>query len=105
MDEELTHVVLFEAALEDRDDLHDALAEGLSFPSHYGRNLDALNDCLSEVSEPCLVSVVRMRGWDDELPLAGYVDKACVCLMRAARENPALDVEIVFEQDDWSNKM
>ena len=102
MDEDLRHVVIYEAALEERDDLHELLAEGLGFPNHYGRNLDELNDCLSEVSDPSLVSVVRMRGWDDELPLAGYVDKACVCLMRAARENPALDVEIVFEQDDES---
>ena len=25
---------------------HDALAEAFGFPAYYGRNLDALNDCL-----------------------------------------------------------
>jgi hypothetical protein len=30
--------------------LHDAVAAALSFPGYYGRNLDALNDCLGEVA-------------------------------------------------------
>ena len=33
------------------DDLHGVLAAGLSFPGYYGRNLDALNDVLSDVAE------------------------------------------------------
>ena len=31
-----------------RSDLHKAFAEALSFPDHYGNNLDALHDCLME---------------------------------------------------------
>ena len=30
------------------DDLHDYLKKVMRFPSYYGRNLDALADCLSE---------------------------------------------------------
>ncbi len=30
-------------------DMHDALSEALEFPAYYGRNLDALNDCLRGV--------------------------------------------------------
>lgn len=29
------------------EDLHDALSAGLAFPEYYGRNLDALWDCLT----------------------------------------------------------
>ncbi|WP_348787442.1 barstar family protein [Leifsonia sp. NPDC080035] len=31
--------------------LHDDVAAGLDFPGYYGRNLDALNDCLGDVAE------------------------------------------------------
>ncbi|HEV2778619.1 MAG TPA: barstar family protein [Actinophytocola sp.] len=31
-------------------DLHRDIAAALSFPDHYGRNLDALNDCLRDVA-------------------------------------------------------
>ena len=30
-------------------DLHGDIAEALSFPDYYGRNLDALNDCMRDV--------------------------------------------------------
>ncbi|MDZ7931379.1 MAG: barstar family protein [Rhodococcus sp. (in: high G+C Gram-positive bacteria)] len=34
----------------DTADMHTALATALSFPGSYGRNLDALNDCLGDVA-------------------------------------------------------
>ena len=34
--------------LHDRAALHEALAEQFRFPAHYGRNLDALYDLLTE---------------------------------------------------------
>lgn len=75
-----------------REDVHVALAGGLGFPDHYGASLNALDDCLGDLSKPARVLVVRERG--EDLPVADYLDKVCVCLMRAARENPALDVEV-----------
>ena len=32
--------------------MHDMLARELGFPGYYGRNLDALNDCLSDIDIP-----------------------------------------------------
>jgi len=37
-----------------------AIGEALSFPDHYGRNLDALNDCLRDLDGP---SVLLWDGW------------------------------------------
>ena len=37
------------AAVEDCEDLHTRLARGLGFPDWYGRNLDALYDCLTDL--------------------------------------------------------
>ena len=41
----------------DKEALHAALAEQLEFPDYYGRNLDALYDVLSTVSEPCHIAL------------------------------------------------
>lgn len=38
--------------------LHDVLAESLGFPDWYGRNLDALHDCLTDVKEE---TEIRLR--------------------------------------------
>ncbi len=32
--------------------MHDELKAKLAFPSYYGKNLDALNDCLSDIAIP-----------------------------------------------------
>ena len=37
------------------DDLYDVFSQELSFPAYFGRNLDALYDCLSERREPVAV--------------------------------------------------
>ena len=96
-----THeVIIRERDVADRDDIHAALAAGLAFPSYYGASLNALDDCLGDVSRPSLVRVARERG--EDLPVGDYLDKVCVCLMRAARENPALDVEVRFAEPAMS---
>ena len=33
------------------EQIHDFLAEELNFPAHYGKNLDALYDCLTDITE------------------------------------------------------
>ena len=42
--------------IKDRDELHDSLKQGLGFPEWYGKNLDALSDCLTaEMTEEVLI--------------------------------------------------
>ncbi|MCR4648006.1 MAG: barstar family protein [Lachnospiraceae bacterium] len=36
--------------LNDRKEAHEYLAKLFSFPSYYGKNLDALYDCISEMN-------------------------------------------------------
>src|SRR5258705_9217266 len=40
------------SAWNSEQEMHQALASGLDFPDYYGRNLDALNDCLCDIGIP-----------------------------------------------------
>ena len=87
-------VVIYEDAFTSKGAVHAYLASTLDFPSYYGNNLDALLDCLTDISDPTRIALVRVR---DEGPLAQWFDKLALALMVAGRENPALDIEIFFE--------
>ena len=106
----MKEVILNEVQFATLKEVHLYLAEALSFPSHYGKNYAALSDCLGDISEPVIITVVRdcaedldqaeryedmdregnpeQVGWDD-------FTKICRVLMRSARYNPSLSVMIV----------
>ena len=41
--------------LTDRQTMHDYMKEVFNLPDYFGRNLDALHDCLSEVDEDYVI--------------------------------------------------
>ena len=45
--------------VENMTDIHSIFAKELSFPEWYGNNLDALYDCLTDISEETTVTVVN----------------------------------------------
>ncbi|MEM7245846.1 MAG: barstar family protein [Acidobacteriota bacterium] len=49
------------------DEFHDRVAEALKLPDHYGRNLDAFWDCLTELVGRTTVRVVGLLGLDGAL--------------------------------------
>lgn len=63
---------------------HASLAEAFGFPPYYGRNLDALFDCLGDIGEETAVVVVHF----------GEADEGGRQLLRVladgVRENPRL---------------
>jgi len=46
----------------DETTFHHRIAAALGFPDYYGRNLDALWDCLTELDSPV---ELRWSGWAD----------------------------------------
>ncbi len=52
-------VVLKEAELDSAVRAHDYLARKLDFPDYYGKNLDALEDCLGDIYTPTRIVLVR----------------------------------------------
>lgn len=73
-----------------RSDLHKAFSDALSFPDHYGNNLDALHDCLTEISEE---TRIRLLHWGDaETNLGNYARSTKRAILDAASANPHLAV-------------
>ncbi len=78
------------ADIETREQLHDALTAQLLLPAYYGRTLDALRDCLSDVFEPTEIRVVRVAALADRLGL--YAEVLHDVLRDACEENPRLQL-------------
>ena len=71
-----------------KEDLHRIFQETLSFPEWYGSNLDALYDCLTEIS-----GKVRLLDWETaENRLGSYGKKAKKAIAAAALHNTKLDL-------------
>ena len=73
-----------------RSDLHKAFADALAFPDHYGNNLDALHDCLTEISEKTRLHLVNWA--DAEAQLGAYARSTKRAILEAAIENTNLAV-------------
>ncbi len=44
-------IVLKLTEIKSKEELHALLAEKLNLPEHYGKNLDALHDCLTDIHD------------------------------------------------------
>ena len=71
------------------EDIHEILQKALEFPAYYGRNLDALYDCLTDVREDTAVGFCQRT---DDSAAAAYLRKAGRVFLDAEEENPHLAV-------------
>ena len=82
-------IVINCAKMESMAQIHDALAQELAFPSWYGRNLDALYDCLTAIREETRITFLHFTS----MPFSG------AGLLRVLRdsenENPNLEISLV----------
>ena len=77
--------VLDVSACESVEALHRALAEGLRFPAWYSGNLDALHDCLTDLSDPVHLTVLHAQALEDAL--GAYCRSFQRVLSDSAQEN------------------
>lgn len=74
-----------------RSQAHEYLAQMLDFPEYYGKNLDALFDCLTELGKCTLV----LEGAENLRRTGGYGAKILKVMEEASRDNPGLT--LVFQ--------
>ena len=84
------NVILHCKNLAHREQAHQYLAHILDFPDYYGKNLDALFDCLTELGDCAII----LDGGADLLQSGGYGAKVLKVFEEAALTNPRLRLEI-----------
>ena len=75
-----------------RGELHDLLMEAFSLPEYYGRNLDALYDCLSEPGEDIEVNIISFDVLEERL--GRYARRLRSLLRRVSSERPGFMISI-----------
>ena len=91
------NVLLNGAEIESRRALHLYLQEALCLPDYYGRNLDALYDCLTDLREPTEITVQSVAQLKERLGF--YANSLLIVLRRAAQENEALTLTVEPEAE------
>jgi RNAse (barnase) inhibitor barstar len=72
---------------------HAYLKELLHFPEYYGANLDALNDCLGEITTPTIIKIPKALA--DGRHLGNFGVRLVKVLRIAAEENSALQIRMI----------
>ena len=84
----MREIIIDGEKIHSKKELHREFAEKLDFPEWYGHNLDALYDCLTEIS-----GKVRLLDWDTaEVRLGTYGKQAKKAIASAALQNTDLDL-------------
>ena len=97
-------IILDGRQMTDRKTAHVYLKETLGLPRHYGHNLDALFDCLTELSG---VQVILTYLQEMSENLGNYADMLLAVFTEAAEENPAFlflpenEIEITEDDEDF----
>lgn len=82
----MNEIVIDCTAVHSRADLHQVFADALSFPECYGKNLDALYDCLTEIS-----ATLHLANWEQN-GMGIYASAVRKVLEAAVAHNPQLTV-------------
>lgn len=79
-----------------KEAMHTYLARKLKFPSYYGKNLDALHDCLGEISHPLHITVTFTDRLTEEL--GDYGKTFLEVLKDATEENKNIRITMYAER-------
>ncbi|MGN0157736.1 MAG: barstar family protein [Brotaphodocola sp.] len=89
-------------SLETMEQIHDHLERQFGFPNYYGRNLDALYDLLTEITEDTCIRIWLPQKKEEKQDRDCCMDKITGVMQDAEEENSHLRVIIdrVEENDE-----
>lgn len=88
----MRQIVIDCAGITGAEQLHDALSKALGFPQWYGRNLDALYDCLTGIGEETELTLVNFQ------ELGIYRNAFAWVMEDAVQANARLHIHTVQEE-------
>ena len=88
----MTELVLNGLEITTKEELHDRIAQDLNLPDWYGRNLDALYDCLTDLTEDVKITLLSFDVLEQHL--GRYAKGLQSMLKDAAAENPHIDLHL-----------
>ncbi|WP_103575124.1 barstar family protein [Campylobacter concisus] len=74
-----------------KEKMHEYFAKKFDLPEYYGKNLDALFDCLCEINEPTLIKLKNENALDDGKSLTQLFRDVC-------SENALVKFELVKDE-------
>ena len=83
-------VVLDGKNIADKASLHETLAMLLDLPEWYGKNLDALHDCLTSIKDETEIEVINKDALEEAI--GRYSFSLMKVLKESAEENPNLKI-------------
>lgn len=79
--------------MQDRESAHAYIAEALNFPEYYGKNLDALFDCLTDMKKCSIV----FKNMDKLEELGDYKNLLLTVFQEAAESSEK--IKIIIDED------
>ena len=76
-----------------KEELHEAFSSQLAFPEWYGKNLDALHDCLTDINEETVIEILSFTLLEETL--GKYCQSLIKALNASSKNNPNLKISII----------
>ncbi|MEH1010066.1 barstar family protein [Campylobacter concisus] len=86
-------VILDAKKMLEKEKMHEYFAKKFDLPEYYGRNLDALFDCLCEINEPMLIKLKNENALDE-----GTKESLIRLLHDVCNENKLVKFELVKDE-------
>ena len=86
-------VILDAKKMLEKENMHEYFAKKFDLPEYYGKNLDALFDCLCEINEPTLIKLKN-----ENVLEAGLKENLVTLFYDVCSENEMVKFELVKDE-------